>query len=62
MDRLCTECGEKIDDKQNVRLRRVKADSSGDLCEGCWDYEWKKVKLQARESSKEEYVGKHRAK
>ena len=58
----CTECGEEIDDKLNIDLRFTKADSSGDLCAKCWDIEWEKCKVQARKSSKEEYIGKHRVK
>jgi len=47
MGRLCIECGKKIDTGLDVML--TKADNSGgDLCEKCWDNEWKKVMSQAR--------------
>jgi hypothetical protein len=50
MDRLCTECNEKIEENSVYsHLNLQKLDHTGDLCSKCWDIEWDKCKNKVKE-------------
>ncbi len=50
MDRLCTECGGKTDNKYSQVILQ-KPDHTSDLCIRCWNFEWEKCKSQASDKN-----------